>query len=122
MMKVAFISIITFVLISGCISNPLTEKTLTGDWVVLEIGENSQTIQQYNVAVIQVGNTVKFIKDNREVGHGLLFNNTVTVTPSNETVWNSFPTFIITVVTMDKMEAQPGVQNIIKIDFQRLIH
>lgn len=106
---------------TGCISNPLTENNLSGNWQVMERGWNNETLQQYNLHIIHVGENIKFYKGSIEIGHGILHNQTISVTTIDETVWHDFGIIMVSITTVDELQATIETDLVKWMEFHRLV-
>ena len=95
--------LILLLFFTGCLTNPFAEN-LTGNWMITET-KDAAVINQYSINIIQIGETIRFLKDQREIGHGTLFNDTITVTAKQGTIWSGKGIFIISITDADNMES-----------------
>jgi len=111
------------IILSGCTAknNPLTQDNLTGTWQVIEIGMDNQIKQTYDINIIQTGEVIKFFKGTTELGHGHLYNQTISVTTQNATEWNGFGILLISIVNNTVMRAVPDTSAFKWMDFQRIL-
>ena len=118
-----FLIPVMFIVLCGCTAknNPLTQDNITGNWQVIEVGMDLQVKQTYDVNIIQTGDVIKFFRGTIELGHGYLFNETISVTTQTGTEWQDFGVLLISVVNNTVMRAVPETTALKWVSFEKLI-